>query len=158
MSSHLDSAGKARMVDVSAKSETVRTAMAEGFISMSAAALTAIRENNLKKGDALAVARIAGIMAVKNTPQTIPLCHNIPLGGCEVEFEIGTDQIRAVCRVHCQARTGAEMEALCGVSAALLTIYDMAKSIDKRMEMGGIRLLEKTGGKSGDFVRRTDGD
>ncbi len=152
MSSHLDEAGRARMVDISEKHRTARTAAAEGTILVSEAVLAAIRDSSLKKGDALAVARIAGVMAAKNTPRTIPLCHDIGLTGCEVAFEPGEGRIRAVCRVKCMARTGAEMEALCGVTAALLALYDMAKSIDKEMEITGVRLLSKTGGKSGDYA------
>ncbi len=154
MSSHLDENGQARMVDISEKHRTARTAAAEGIIMVPETVLAALRANSLKKGDALAVARIAGIMAAKNTPRTIPLCHDIGLTGCEVEFEPGDDRIRAVCRVKCMARTGAEMEALCGVTAALLALYDMAKSIDKGMEITGIRLLSKSGGKSGDWERK----
>lgn len=145
------------MVDVSPKNETDRTAIAEGFIRVSDAVLAAIRENNVKKGDALGVARVAGIMAVKNTPRVIPLCHDIPVSGCDIEFTLEEGGIRAVCRVVCHARTGAEMEALSGASTALLTIYDMCKSIDKAMEIGSLRLLRKTGGKSGDYVRQEGG-
>lgn len=156
MSSHLDASGKAVMVDITEKTETARTAMAEGFLVASEAALAAIRENSLKKGDALSVARVAGIMAAKNTSRVIPLCHDIPLTSCEVTFEFGGDRVRAVCRVACAARTGAEMEALNAVAVALLTLYDMAKSVDKAMEITDIRLLAKTGGTSGDFVRTRD--
>lgn len=158
MSSHLDAAGKAVMVDVTAKTETSRTASAEGTLLASEAAVAAIRDNALKKGDALSVARVAGIMAAKNTSRVIPLCHDIPLGSCTIDFELGRGSIRAVCRVACLARTGAEMEALNGVSASLLTLYDMAKSIDRGMEITGIRLLTKTGGKSGDFSREGSGE
>ncbi len=153
MSSHIDESGAVVMVDVSAKSETERTAVAEGFIRVSEAVLAAIRDNSLRKGDALATARVAGIMAVKNTPRTIPLCHDIPVSGCDIGLELGEGRIRATCRVVCRARTGAEMEALSGVSAALLTLYDMAKSLDRDMEIGGVRLLSKSGGASGDIVR-----
>lgn len=146
------------MIDVSGKPETSRTAVAEGTITVSEAVFAAIRGNALKKGDALAVARVAGIMAAKNVPGTIPLCHHIPLAGCDIAFELGDGKIRATCRVVCHARTGAEMEALSGVSVALLTLYDMCKSIDKGMEMGGIRLLAKDGGASGDYRRPEAGD
>lgn len=156
MSSHLDGAGQARMVDVSAKPKSARTAVAEGIMRVSGEVVSAIRENRLRKGDALAVARIAGVMAAKNTPGIIPLCHHIAIDGCEVELELGENWIRAECRVACLARTGAEMEALCGVSAALLAVYDMAKSLDKGMEIGPVRLLRKTGGKSGDYQRGPD--
>lgn len=154
MSSHLDPSGNAVMVDVTAKQETARTASAEGFLRATKDVVCAIRENSLKKGDALAVARVAGIMAAKNTAGTIPLCHDIPLGACTVEFELGAEEIRAVCSVRCLAKTGAEMEALNGVAVTLLTLYDMAKSMGKGMEIANIRLLKKTGGKSGDFLRR----
>lgn len=153
MSSHLDAAGKAVMVNVTEKAESARTASAEGVLVASPAVLAAIRENGLKKGDALAVARVAGIMAVKNTSRVIPLCHDIPVGACDIGFELGEKEVRATCTVSCLARTGAEMEALNGVTAALLTVYDMAKSIDKGMEITGVRLLSKTGGKSGDYSR-----
>lgn len=152
MSSHLDDAGKAIMVDVSGKEETGRSALAEGELVASAEAVRAIRDNTLRKGDALAVARVAAIMAVKNTPRVIPLCHDIPVTACDVDFEMGETRVRATCRVACRARTGAEIEALHGVAVALLTLYDMAKSIDKGMEIQGIRLLAKTGGKSGDYA------
>lgn len=158
MSSHLDEAGKAFMVDVSAKAETGRTAVAEGYIYVSRAVLDAIRENNVKKGDALGVARVAGIMAVKNTPRVIPLCHDIPVSGCDIAFTLEEGRIRAQCSVVCHARTGAEMEALSGAATALLTIYDMCKSIDKAMEISSLRLIRKTGGKSGDYVRDAGGD
>lgn len=153
MSSHLDAAGRAVMVDVGAKTETARTAMAEGALVATPEVVAAIRSNTLKKGDALSVARVAGIMAAKNTPRTIPLCHDIPLAACRIDFDLGYDSIRVVCDVSCVAKTGAEMEALSGVAAALLTLYDMAKSMEKGMEITGIRLLRKTGGKSGDYVR-----
>lgn len=141
------------MVDISDKAETDRVAVAEGRLVASAAVLAAIRDNGLKKGDALATARVAGFMAVKNTSRTIPLCHDIPITGCEVAFELEDGGIRAVCRVACRARTGAEMEALSGVAAALLTLYDMCKSVDKAMEIRDVRLLAKSGGKSGDYHR-----
>lgn len=153
MSSHLDPSGKAIMIDVTAKQETARTALAEGFLRATESVVTAIRENSLKKGDALAVARVAGIMAAKNTSRTIPLCHDIPLGSCTIDFELFQDTIRVVCAVRCEAKTGAEMEALHGITISLLTLYDMAKSIDKGMEITDVRLLAKSGGKSGDFQR-----
>lgn len=153
MSSHLDASGRAVMIDVTDKAETARTASAEGVLSASEAVVRAIRENTLHKGDALAVARVAGIMAAKNTSRAVPLCHDIPLGSCDIEFELGRETIRVVCRVVCRARTGAEMEALHGVAVALLALYDMAKSVDKGMEITRVRLLTKTGGKSGDFSR-----
>lgn len=152
MSSHVDESGNARMVDISAKPATTRTAVAEGRIHMSGDALAAIRDNTLKKGDALATARIAGIMAAKNTSRAIPLCHDIQLAGCDIEFTQGDGWLRAVCAVRCHARTGAEMEALSGVAGALLTVYDMCKSVDRNMRIDGISLLSKTGGQSGDLT------
>lgn len=140
------------MVDVTGKSETARTASAEGFLRASETVAAAIRDNTLRKGDALATARIAGIMAAKNTSRTIPLCHDVPLESCTVDFEVAGDSVRVVCKVACTAKTGVEMEALHGAAVSLLTLYDMAKSIDKGIVVSGIRLLTKTGGKSGDFV------
>lgn len=157
MLSHVDESGNARMVDISRKPATARTAVAEGFIHMSVEALEAVRGNTLKKGDALATARIAGIMAAKNTPRAIPLCHDIHLTGCEIEFIPGDGRIRAECRVRCQASTGAEMEALSGVAGALLTVYDMCKAVDRHMRIDGVRLLSKTGGQSGDVVSAEEG-
>ncbi len=154
MSSHLNGAGKAVMVDISDKGETARTACAEGTLVASEKIVGAIRDNSLKKGDALAAARIAGIMAVKNTARAIPLCHDIPIDACTIDFHLEAAEIRVVCNVACRARTGAEMEALSGAAAALLTLYDMAKSINKGMEITRIRLLRKTGGKSGNFSER----
>lgn len=153
MSSHLDASGKAVMVDITAKTPGPRTAGAAGTLIASPAVLDAIRANSLQKGDALAVARVAGIMAVKNTPSVIPLCHTIPITACGIDFVLGEDRVRVTCTVACHAKTGAEMEALNGVTAALLTLYDMAKSIDKTMTITDIELLTKTGGKSGDFTR-----
>ncbi|MCC8189987.1 MAG: cyclic pyranopterin monophosphate synthase MoaC [Planctomycetes bacterium] len=153
MASHIDESGSVIMVDVSAKRETRRTAIAEGRIRMADAALTALRTVSLAKGDALATARIAGIMAVKNTPRAIPLCHAIPITGCDLEITLEDTGVRVTCRVVCRAQTGAEMEALSGVTAALLTLYDMAKALDRGMELHGIRLLAKTGGASGEYHR-----
>ncbi len=154
--SHLDDAGQAHMVDISGKADSVRQAAAEGRISMSAAAMAAIREGAAKKGDVLAIARVAGIMAAKKTSDLIPLCHPLMLSKISVDFdfeEIGenTAGIRVTAMARLTGQTGVEMEALTAVSVALLTIYDMAKAVDKAMEIGGIRLLEKTGGKSGDW-------
>ncbi len=151
MSTHLDAAGNAIMVDIAGKPPTRRVAVAEGYLVLSQEALAAIRDNALKKGDALAVGRVAGIMAAKNTSRVIPLCHDIPLSSCNIDFEMGEREIRAVCTVACTAGTGAEMEALSGVAAALLTLYDMAKAIDRTMTLGRIRLLHKSGGKSGEY-------
>ena len=148
---HLDDEGAARMVDVSDKAESVREATATGRISMSAAAAVAIRDGTAKKGDVLAVARVAGIMAAKRTSDLVPLCHPLPLTGVTVELELGESDVTATATVRTTHVTGVEMEALTAVSAALLTIYDMAKSLDRSMEIGGIRLLAKSGGRSGDW-------
>jgi cyclic pyranopterin monophosphate synthase len=148
---HLDEAGQAAMVDVSAKAETVREAIAEGRISMNAAALAAIREGTAKKGDVLATARIAGIMAAKRTSDLIPLCHPLLLSKVAVDFRFEADGIRATATVRLSGQTGVEMEGMTAVSVALLTIYDMAKALDKAMLISGIRLLAKSGGKSGDW-------
>jgi cyclic pyranopterin phosphate synthase len=153
MSTHIDENGNAIMVDVSEKSETVRTAVAEGRISVSPAVMDAVRQGTAGKGDVLGVAQLAGIMAAKKTAELIPLCHPLPLSHCRVLLEPEEKTIRAVCEVKTTYKTGVEMEALTGVSVALLTVYDMCKSMDKGMEMSGIRLIQKTGGKSGDFKR-----
>ena len=148
---HLDEAGAARMVDVSAKDDSVREAVAEGRISMSAEALEAIKGGLVKKGDVLATARIAGIMAAKKTSELIPLCHPLPLSSVAIDFDIEERGIRATATARCTGKTGVEMEALTAASTALLTIYDMAKAIDKSMVIDGVRLLSKSGGKSGDW-------
>lgn len=148
---HLDAEGAAHMVDVSAKDVTTREATAEGRISMSAPALAAIREGSLKKGDALAVARIAGIMAAKRTADLIPLCHPLPLSAVSVDLAFEEAAIRATATVRTTGRTGVEMEALTAVNVALLTLYDMAKAIDRAMVISDIRLLAKSGGRSGDW-------
>ena len=148
---HLDEAGNAAMVDVSAKVATMREALAEGRITMSAAALAAIREGAVKKGDVLATARIAGIMAAKKTSELIPLCHPLMLSKVAVDFEFKADGLRVTAMARLSGQTGVEMEALTAASVALLTIYDMAKALDKGMVIGGVRLLEKRGGKSGDW-------
>ncbi len=149
--SHLDENGAAHMVDVSGKANTVRQAVAEGRITMSAEALAAIREGLAKKGDVLATARIAGIMAAKKTSELIPLCHPLMLSKVSVDFAFEDDGIRAISLVRLTGQTGVEMEAMTAVSVALLTIYDMAKALDKSMVISGVRLLSKTGGKSGDW-------
>lgn len=139
------------MVDVSAKADSVREAVAEGRITMSAEALAAIREGSAKKGDVLATARIAGIMAAKKTSELIPLCHPLMLSKVSVDFAFEEDGIRATALVRLTGQTGVEMEAMTAVSVALLTIYDMAKALDKGMVISAIRLLSKSGGKSGDW-------
>jgi len=141
--SHIDDRGDARMVDVGGKNIQQRTAVATGWIRMSATTLQAIRDDRIKKGNVLAVARIAGIQAAKSTPSLIPLCHTLPLDSVLIDFEYHDQGVMASCRVSCQARTGVEMEALTGVSVALLTVYDMCKAIDKNMVLENIRLIEK---------------
>lgn len=148
---HLDEQGNARMVDVGGKSETRRTAVATGFITMSAEALSAIRDGEVPKGDVIAAARIAGIMAAKKVGELIPLCHPLALDSVSIEFAFEEAGLRATGTASLTGKTGIEMEALTATSIALLTIYDMAKAIDKGMVIGGIRLLSKTGGKSGDW-------
>jgi cyclic pyranopterin phosphate synthase len=148
---HLDDAGAAHMVDVGAKATTSREAVAEGRISMSAEALSAIRDGTAKKGDVLAVARVAGIMAAKKTSDLIPLCHPIALSSATVDFDFEDKGIRVTATARTSGQTGVEMEALTAASVALLTLYDMAKALDKGMIMSGIRLLAKSGGRSGDW-------
>lgn len=151
---HFDAKGQAIMVDVTHKEETSRTAVAKGRIRVSPETLQAITEGTAKKGDVLGVARVAGIMAVKRTSELIPMCHPLMLGKCSVDFRLGREQceVEAICTASLKGQTGVEMEALTGVSVALLTIYDMCKAIDKRMEITGIHLAKKTGGKSGLFI------
>ena len=148
---HLDSQGRARMVDVGGKPETQRVAVALGRIRMNAATLAALRDGKTPKGDVLAVARVAGIMAAKRTGELIPMCHPLALDAVSVEFAFVEDGIEARATASLTGRTGVEMEALTAVSVALLTVYDMAKAIDKGMVLGDIRLIEKRGGKSGDW-------
>lgn len=151
---HLDDRGAARMVDVGGKPATIREAVATGHIRMSDEALRAIRDGAVAKGDVLAVARIAGIMAAKRTADLIPLCHPLPLTRVEVALDLADDGVTATATAATQAQTGVEMEALTAVNVALLTIYDMAKAVDKGMTITDIRLLSKTGGKSGDWHAR----
>ena len=148
---HLDAAGNARMVDVGGKAETARVAVASGRIRMSADALAAIRDGNAPKGDVLAAARIAGIMAAKKTAELIPLCHPLALTSVTLDFAFEADALRATATAALTGRTGVEMEALTATSVALLTIYDMAKALDKGMVIEDLRLIEKRGGKSGDW-------
>ena len=148
---HLDDAGAAKMVDVSEKAITARTATAEGRIVMQPATLAAIKAGALAKGDVIAVARIAGIMAAKRTSELIPLCHPLPLSGVEVALDFEAEGIRVTATARTTHTTGIEMEALSAVSVALLTIYDMAKAIDRGMTIDGVRLLAKSGGRSGDW-------
>ncbi len=143
------------MVDVGGKSVTQRRAVAGGYIEMQQSTLSLIEQGGHKKGDVLGIARIAAIMATKKTPDIIPLCHPLALTHVSVEFEIDGPARRILCQVSTQTngQTGVEMEALTGVQAALLTIYDMCKAVDRGMVMGNIRLLEKSGGKSGHWIR-----
>ncbi|MGB3752810.1 MAG: cyclic pyranopterin monophosphate synthase MoaC [Parerythrobacter sp.] len=148
---HLDGDGKARMVDVGSKPETHRVAVAEGAIRMADAALDAIRDGRVPKGDVLATARIAGIMAAKRTSELIPLCHPLALDAVTVDCVVEDDAVRVTATASLTGRTGVEMEAMTAVTVALLTIYDMAKALDRTMVIGGVRLLAKRGGKSGDW-------
>ncbi len=152
---HFDEAGRARMVDVSAKEDTAREALAAGEILMQPATLARIRAGQVAKGDVLAVAQVAGIMAAKQTPQIIPMCHMLLLTGVELAFTLDEAQSAVLIRasVRTIGKTGAEMEALTAVSAAALTIYDMCKAVDRGMTIQNIRLLRKSGGKSGTFER-----
>lgn len=152
---HFDEKGNARMVDVTMKDETERIARAAGKIKVSAEVFAAVSQGSIAKGDVLTVATTAGIAGAKKTWELIPMCHSMPLTGCSIEWELKeeTCEIYCLCTARCTGRTGVEMEALTGVSAALLTVYDMCKAMDKTMEIGEIRLLEKDGGKSGHFVR-----
>ena len=151
---HFDQSGNAVMVDVTEKAITERVATAKGNIKVNAETFAAIQSGTAKKGDVLGVARIAGIMAAKKTPELIPLCHPLMLTKCTVDFISNADklEVEAACTVKVTGQTGVEMEALTGVSVALLTIYDMCKAIDKTMEICAIHLVRKSGGKSGDFV------
>ncbi len=146
---HLDGDGAARMVDVGGKQANERLAIASGVIRMSADALTAVRDGNAPKGDVLGAARIAGIMAAKKTGELIPLCHPLALDAVSVDFAFEDNGIRATASASLTGKTGVEMEAMVAVSTALLTVYDMAKAVDKGMVIGEVRLIEKRGGKSG---------
>lgn len=152
---HIDETGQAHMVDVSGKDDTVRIATATGYVKMRAETLAMIQDGNAKKGDVIATARIAGIMAAKQTASLIPLCH--PLMLTKVTVDIQADEelpgLRVAALAKLKGQTGVEMEALTAVSIACLTIYDMAKAADREMEIGGIQLATKSGGKSGDFIR-----
>ena len=150
--SHVDRSGRARMVDVSAKTPTARQAIAKGHITLSAAARTAIRAKRLKKGDPLAAARLAGVMAAKKTSELIPLCHPLALTHADVELEVVKDGYAITATVRTTGPTGVEMEALTAVAVAALTIYDMVKAVDQRMTIGKIHVIEKSGGKR-DFKR-----
>ena len=150
--SHVDEAGRARMVDVGGKAVTERVATAEGFVSMRPQTLALIRANSLQKGDVLAAAELAGVMAAKRTSDLIPLCHPLPLTSVRVELEPqeAPPGVRIRATAKCSGKTGVEMEALTAVSIAALTVYDMAKAVDRGMQITEIRLRRKTGGRSGD--------
>lgn len=152
---HTDDSGKARMVDVSGKPVTERVARAQGAITMGAATLELIRKNQVSKGDVLGVARVAGIMAAKRTSELVPLCH--PIGLTDVQVDLSLDEalpgVRVEVTAKTAAQTGVEMEAIVGVSVSLVTLYDMVKGVDMHMEIGQISVVEKRGGKGGDWVR-----
>ena len=148
---HLDPQGHARMVDVGGKAQTARIAVAAGRIRMSPAALAAIRDGDVPKGDVLAAARIAGIMAAKKTAELIPLCHPLALDAVTIDFAFAPGALEVMATASLTGRTGVEMEAMTAVSIALLTVYDMAKAVDKGMVIEAVRLIEKRGGKSGDW-------
>ncbi len=150
--SHLDEAGNAHMVDVGDKAVTRREAVATGHISMSAEAIAAIRNGSAPKGDVIAAARIAGIMAAKRTSELIPLCHPLALDSVTIDFELLTDGVGVKATASLSGKTGIEMEALTAASISLLTIYDMVKSVDKAMVIDAVKLASKTGGKSGDWL------
>lgn len=152
---HIDESGHARMVDVSGKEVTKRVATAQAVVTMRPETLEKIRQNALAKGDALGVARVAGVLAAKRTDALIPLCHSLPLSDVSVDFEFGDGQIVIKTSATTLAQTGVEMEALTAATVAALTIYDMAKAVDKRMTIEGVHLVSKTGGKSGDFLWET---
>jgi len=149
---HFNEQGRAKMVDVTGKETTDRAALAEGTVRMAPETLRRIREGSVAKGDVLAVAQIAGIMAAKRTADWIPMCHPLPLTGVDIRFaDNGSDVLTITAEVKTAGKTGVEMEALTAVTAAALTVYDMCKAIQKDMEIGSVRLLRKTGGKSGDY-------
>ncbi len=150
---HIDAAGAARMVDVSGKAETVREATAKGRIVMQAATRAMIGEGKAAKGDVLAAARLAGIMAAKQTSALIPLCHPLPIASVAIELTLEDDAVEIAATVRTTGRTGVEMEALTAVSVAALTIYDMVKAVDRGMRIEAIRVVAKSGGKSGDFTQ-----
>jgi cyclic pyranopterin monophosphate synthase len=152
--SHIDESGRARMVDVGSKPETERTATARGEVVMKAETLKLIRQGSLKKGDVLAVAQVAGVMAAKRTSELIPLCHPIPLNQATVELELddALPGVKITATARTVGKTGVEMEALMAVSVAALTIYDMAKAVEKTMQIHNIRLVKKHGGQSGDII------
>jgi cyclic pyranopterin phosphate synthase len=150
---HVDQHGRASMVDVGGKDVTPREAVALGELRMAPATVALVQHGGLPKGDVLAVARVAGVMAAKRTPELIPLCHSLPLDAVEVRFRFLADRIRIKATARCTGRTGVEMEALTAATVAGLTLYDMCKAVDKQMEIGGVLLARKTGGRHGLFER-----
>lgn len=152
--SHLDEQGRARMVDVGAKSDTRREAVARGLVTMQPETLKLVAEGGISKGEVLSVARVAGIMAAKNTPHLVPMCHPLLLTHVEVDLRLAPDinAIEITATVRTTGKTGVEMEALTAVSGSALTVYDMCKAVDKAMRIDKVRLVRKTGGKSGDIV------
>ena len=157
---HFDDLGRARMVDVGEKGITRRTARAGGRVLVSRGTFDLIRTGGVKKGDVLTVAQIAGIMAAKRTPDLIPMCHPIPIGGIELKLSLDENRcsVEIEARVECEGRTGVEMEALTAVTAAALTVYDMCKAVQRDMRITDIRLIEKTGGIHGDYLREDEKD
>lgn len=153
---HFNENGKAKMVDVGEKEETKRVAIARGTVKMNSETLIKVKEGQMKKGDVIAVAQVAGIMGAKKTSDIIPMCHNILINGVDLSFEINEEESSIIieAEVKTTGKTGVEMEALSAVSIAALTIYDMCKAIDKEMVIDNVRLIKKTGGKSGEFTRR----
>ena len=149
---HMNENGRARMVDVGEKEITNRTAVARGEILMAKETVELLRDGRMKKGDVLAVAQVAGITGAKKTSDIVPMCHNILITGCDMDFEIGEDRILIKATLRTVGQTGIEMEALTAVTTAALTIYDMCKAVDKRMKIQNIRLISKTGGRSGDIL------
>ena len=156
--SHFNDYGHAKMVDVSAKNDTVRTAIAAGRVRVNADTFELIKTGGMKKGDVLGTAQIAGIMGAKKTPDIIPMCHPIMLSGVDIEFEMNEElcSVDILANAKCTGATGVEMEALTAVTVAALTVYDMCKAVQKDMQITDIRLLRKTGGKSGDFINKTE--
>ncbi len=152
---HIDDQGRARMVDVSQKDPTRRVARAQAVLTMQTETVQRVRSNTLAKGDALAVARVAGILAAKRVDELIPLCHTLPLSDISIDFDFAEASVRITTQAVTVSQTGVEMEALAAATMAALTLYDMAKAVDKSMEIGGVHLLSKTGGKSGDFQWQT---
>ncbi len=152
---HFDADGRARMVDVTGKGETVREATARGIVRMKPSTLQMIEQGQVAKGDVLAVAQVAGIMAAKRTPDLIPMCHPLPITGVEMQFLLNAEEssVEIAATVKLAGRTGVEMEALTAVSVAALTVYDMCKAVDREMVIDRIRLVHKSGGKSGEFRR-----